>query len=98
MCCPLLVDGEAVADFTIFGLDLIQLARSRVAGDEHFFLTCWCDIPACARVARGLDESLCLRSIPLQPDWLERSATMSGHEVTSVQARVSATVGSCAAQ
>lgn len=94
----LLVGRKAVADVTIFGLDLSELVRSRAAGGEHFILRCWCRVPECARVDRGIAESSCLRFIPLQPDWLARSATMPWHEVTSVQARVSPTVESCAAQ
>lgn len=51
----LLVDNEEVADFSVFGLDLNELVRSRADEGEHFILTCWCGVPECARVDRGID-------------------------------------------
>lgn len=50
----LAVDGAPVADFRVFALDLNELLRSRGNSGEHFLLTCWCGVPECARVDRGI--------------------------------------------
>jgi hypothetical protein len=83
----LLVDDAVVADFAIFGLDLNELVRSRAEEGEHFILTCWCGVPECARVDRGIDVAhrrgvvQWKTSFPMQPATLSFDATSYGRAI-----------------
>lgn len=50
----LLVDGQVVADFLTFAVDLKELVASQTQDGERFILTCWCGAPDCARIDAGI--------------------------------------------
>lgn len=53
----LLVDGQVVADFSTFAVDLKELVASQSGDGERFILTCWCGAPDCARIDVGIGVS-----------------------------------------
>ncbi len=53
----LLIDGQVVADFSTFAVDLRELVASQAGDGERFILTCWCGAPDCARIDVGIGVS-----------------------------------------
>ena len=48
------VDGQLLADFECYASDLAALMRSIESNGEFFILTCWCGIPECVGIKRGV--------------------------------------------
>lgn len=49
-----LVDGGAIANFSVVATDLYQLALSTLGTGEYQILNCWCGIPECAHLTGGI--------------------------------------------
>ena|SRR5829696_8514220 len=52
------VDGIPLADFSWFAISLEDLVASAKEDGEFFILTCWCGIPECAGLSRGIEVRL----------------------------------------
>lgn len=48
------LDGELMTDFTLFAIDLDALVASKSESGELFVFTCWCSVPGCAGIGRGI--------------------------------------------
>ncbi|MCW3059119.1 MAG: hypothetical protein JWQ02_940 [Capsulimonas sp.] len=48
------IDGEPLAAFSYYAIDLEELFRSERDSGAFFIITCWCGQPACAGVGRGV--------------------------------------------
>jgi hypothetical protein len=82
----LLVDDEPVADFTVFGLDLNELVKSKRVDGEHFIITCWCGAPDCVRIDQGIGVQHRKAVIQWKTSYPLQSAVLSFDAVSYGQA------------
>lgn len=54
MVVSLSINSEPLADFSYYAIDLEELVRSQSEAGEVFLLTCWCGVPSCAGIDRGI--------------------------------------------
>ncbi len=50
----MLVDDRVIVDFKYYAVDLDELLRSIHSNGEFFILTCWCGVPECAGIEKGV--------------------------------------------
>jgi hypothetical protein len=50
----IVIDDQPVADFRDYATDLRQLIESVDRDGEFFILTCWCGVPECSGIYRGV--------------------------------------------
>lgn len=48
------IDGEPLAAFSYYAIDLEELFRSERESGAFFIVTCWCGQPSCAGIGRGV--------------------------------------------
>lgn len=53
----IVVDTKAIVNFFYYATSLTQLKQSLLQDGEYFIITCWCGVPECAGIDRGIKVS-----------------------------------------
>lgn len=75
----LLIDGQVVADFVTFAVDLNELIASQTEAGERYILTCWCGAPDCARIDAGITVSHTADRVHWRPSYPVRRGPLVFH-------------------
>ncbi|MCC5652842.1 hypothetical protein LC609_24160 [Nostoc sp. XA013] len=49
------MNGQRLTDFTYYAVDLEELIQSIDRDGQFYIITCWCGVPGCAGVTKGVD-------------------------------------------
>lgn len=53
----ILVNGQRLTDFTYYAVNLEELIQSIDRDGQFYIITCWCGVPECAGVTKGVNVS-----------------------------------------
>ncbi|MEH2213095.1 hypothetical protein [Nostoc sp.] len=51
----ILVNGQRLTDFTYYAVNLEELIQSIDRDGQFYIITCWCGVPECAGVTKGVN-------------------------------------------